>query len=146
MQPLGVYQTFAQAANFINGKYRYTNLEFFVQDTWKVTSRLTLDYGLRVRGCSRSTIPPCRRPPSCLRIGLPARRPRLYQPQMVNGVRSAVDPVTGQVLPAAQIGYIVPAREVSRTASCSLVSMANPSICKIAPPRSGDRVLALHGT
>ena len=43
----GVFQTFNQASSYPTGKYRYTNLEFYVQDTWKVQSRLTLDYGLR---------------------------------------------------------------------------------------------------
>ena len=37
-----------------------------------------------------------------------SQAPRLYQPQTVNGVRSAVDPITGQVLAAANIGLIVP--------------------------------------
>src|SRR5262249_51463743 len=38
---LGVYNQFTQAANFINGQYRYWNIEFYAQDTWKVTRRLT---------------------------------------------------------------------------------------------------------
>jgi len=29
------------------GYFRYNQLEFFVQDTWKITARLTLDYGMR---------------------------------------------------------------------------------------------------
>lgn len=43
----GVYTAFTQASNYLNGQYRYTNLEMYVQDTWKVTSRVTLDLGLR---------------------------------------------------------------------------------------------------
>jgi len=38
----------------------------------------------------------------------PAKAPRLYQPALINGVRSAFDPVTGQALPAYDIGLIVP--------------------------------------
>src|ERR1051326_3506725 len=44
---LGVYNTFDQASAYINGKYRYWNIEEFIQDTWKVTPRLTFDYGMR---------------------------------------------------------------------------------------------------
>jgi hypothetical protein len=31
---MGVYNTFSQAANMINGQYRYWNIEFYAQDTW----------------------------------------------------------------------------------------------------------------
>ena len=44
---IGVFQSFNQASAYPTGQYRYTNLEFYVQDTWKVRPRLTLDYGLR---------------------------------------------------------------------------------------------------
>lgn len=43
----GVYNTFNQASAYIIGKYRYNNVEFFAQDNWKVSSKLTLDYGMR---------------------------------------------------------------------------------------------------
>jgi outer membrane receptor protein involved in Fe transport len=45
---LGVYNTYIQANNFVKGLYRYWNIEGYVQDNWKVTRKLTLDYGLRV--------------------------------------------------------------------------------------------------
>jgi hypothetical protein len=43
----GVYNQFTQASGYFIGKYRYNNVEFFGQDNWKVSSRLTLDYGMR---------------------------------------------------------------------------------------------------
>jgi hypothetical protein len=45
---LGVYNTYEQASNFPTGKYRYWNIEGYAQDSWRVTRRLGLDFGLRV--------------------------------------------------------------------------------------------------
>ena len=44
---VGVCTSFTQASNFLMGEYRYTNFEMYVQDTWKVSRRVTLDLGLR---------------------------------------------------------------------------------------------------
>jgi hypothetical protein len=105
---LGVYNSFSQAANFINGQYRYWNVEFYAQDTWKVTRRLTLDYGLRAAWYQPQFDASLQASTFVLSQWQASQAPRLYVPQVVNGVRSAVDPVTGQVLPAADIGFIVP--------------------------------------
>jgi Carboxypeptidase regulatory-like domain/TonB-dependent Receptor Plug Domain len=45
---LGIYNSYVQASNFPKGLYRYWNIEGYVQDNWKATRRLTLDYGLRI--------------------------------------------------------------------------------------------------
>ncbi len=44
---LGIYNQFNQASGYYIGKYRYNNIEFFAQDNFKVSSRLTIDYGMR---------------------------------------------------------------------------------------------------
>lgn len=45
---LGSFNTYSQPnIGIFQGQYRSTNVEFYAQDNWKVTSRLTIDYGMR---------------------------------------------------------------------------------------------------
>jgi hypothetical protein len=106
----GVYQTFDQAQNYINGQYRYWNIEGFVQDTWKITPRITLDYGLRLSwyqpqydaSLQASTFVPG--------AWNPAAAPRLYVPAInpATHARAAYDAQTNTYLPAYDIGLEVP--------------------------------------
>ncbi|MBS1859502.1 MAG: carboxypeptidase regulatory-like domain-containing protein [Acidobacteria bacterium] len=84
------------------------NTEWFLQDTWKVTRRLTLDIGMRM-----SLVNPAYIKSDALSNFLanrfdPAQAVKLIQPAMVNGVRRGVDPVTGAVYPATYIGAEAP--------------------------------------
>lgn len=105
---LGIYRTYTQAAQWVMGRWVYDNVEWYVQDNWRVNDRLTLDYGMRFywmqpthdANDQASNFLPDRYDP--------AKAPRLYRPAIVNGVRVALDPVTGQTLPAVAIGRIVP--------------------------------------
>jgi hypothetical protein len=105
---LGIYQTYTQAAQWVQGNYVYNNFEWFVQDNWKVGDHLTLDYGVRFYWMQ-----PTHDTKNQTSNFVPSKysataAPRLYYPAMVNGVRVAQDRVTGQVLSAAAIGRIVP--------------------------------------
>ncbi len=102
---LGIFQSFAQSSKFIEGTWIYNNNEFYIQDNWRVTSRLTFDYGMRfvhqqpqydTTGQSANFIAD--------RWTLGAA-PVLYVPGCVGGVypcsgsnRQAMNPVTGQLL------------------------------------------------
>ncbi|HVJ05952.1 MAG TPA: TonB-dependent receptor [Candidatus Saccharimonadales bacterium] len=44
---LGNFSSFKQSSARPTGYFRYNQLEMYVQDTWKLTPRLTLDYGMR---------------------------------------------------------------------------------------------------
>jgi hypothetical protein len=105
---LGVFQTMDQSSAYINGKYRYWNIEGFVQDTWKITPRITLDYGLRISWYQPQYDSSLQASTFVLSAWDPAKAPRLYQPTLVNGTRMAIDPATGKTLPAYDIGLEVP--------------------------------------
>ena len=45
---LGIYNTYEQASVQLRNDFVYDNVEGYLQDTWKLTPRLTLDYGLRL--------------------------------------------------------------------------------------------------
>ena len=86
----------------------YWNVEFYAQDSWKATRRLTLNFGIR-----GNFVPPLYEKNDLLTnfdpdAYDPARKVVLYQPALSNGVRVARDPVSGAVAPAVLIGAIVP--------------------------------------
>jgi hypothetical protein len=83
---------------------------WFLQDSWKVTRRLTLEIGMRFamdqpwqlsaneQGASWS-----------VETYNPANAPQLYQPALNgSGQRAAQNPATGALLPAVLIGALVP--------------------------------------
>ncbi len=105
---IGVYNQMDQSSAYINGMYRYWNIEGFVQDTWKITPRISLDYGIRISWYQPQFDASSQASTFVLSAWDPAKAPRLYQPGFVNGVRMAVDPVTGQSLPFYNIGLEVP--------------------------------------
>jgi hypothetical protein len=105
---IGVYTSYNQASAYLTGKYRYTNVEWYLQDQWKITRRLTLDYGLRfywIQPQFDADLQTATFLPSRFDF---AQAVRLYQPIMSNGRRLGFDPVTGQTVPGSNIGKIVP--------------------------------------
>jgi hypothetical protein len=84
------------------------NMDVYAQDTWKLTRKLTLDYGIRF-----SEAPWFHQNDGKAAIFDPARyvpgnAPRQYTPAIINGVRAGYDAVTGQVVSAGFISAYVP--------------------------------------
>ncbi|HEY6344809.1 MAG TPA: Plug domain-containing protein [Bryobacteraceae bacterium] len=104
----GCFMSYTQINQDPLPNYPYYNFEFYGQDTWKATRRLTVNYGLRA-----SFIAPFHDSLGYMSNFLPStynssQAVEFYQPTLSNGVRSALNPGTGQILPAVYIGAIVP--------------------------------------
>ena len=106
---LGVFDSYTESNARYGANERQSIIEWFIQDTWKVTRRLTLDYGMRF-GWYNQMYPNNAGQQSVLALGLynTSQVPPLYIPALQGKTRVAQNPVTGQFLPAAYIGLFVP--------------------------------------
>ena len=105
---LGYFTNYTESQSRPSNEGRKTSTAFFVQDTWKLNRKLTVDYGMRFVWYnqwyhSRK-----------LAAGWDSARfelskvPALYRPIGTPQGRRAVDPRTGAILPAVFIGAFVP--------------------------------------
>lgn len=104
---IGSFNNYQEIDAFSEVKGRRNIAEFYLQDTWKASRRLTVDYGMRFLWYTPwfSTQPAAVFVPERYD---PAKAPRLYQPARVNGANVALDPATGQTLPNIFVGTFVP--------------------------------------
>ncbi len=105
---LGNITSYSQATARAVFNVKYWNAEFYIQDNWRVTQRLTLDIGLRfyhqtpqvdINGTFSNFVP--------ANFDKSAS-PRVYIPGTSAGKRVAIDPGTGTVAPVAYIGLYRP--------------------------------------
>ena len=106
---IGNFDTYSESNNWPVGSYLFTTTEWYVQDNWRVSRRLTLDYGFRFYHVpatvdlnhTLATFDP--------RYYLASQAPVLYRPgKNAAGASVAVNPVTGDTAPAVYVGQFVP--------------------------------------
>lgn len=107
---LGNFDSYTESNARYGANERQSIVEWFVQDTWKVSRRLTLDYGLRFSWFNEM-YPNYAGQQSVFALDryVPGSAPVLYAPAFnASHQRVAENPLTGELLSAAYIGDFVP--------------------------------------
>ena len=119
---VGVFRRYSQGSKFVEGSMLYNNTEFYVQDNWKVNSRLTIDAGVRFTRQQPQYDQFQQMSNFFPELWTAGAAPVLYIAGCSNGAvtcsgntRNAMNPITGQILTApgspntqAAIGTPVP--------------------------------------
>jgi hypothetical protein len=84
-------------------------MEWYVQDNWKTTKRLTLDYGLRFSYDRPTTLNNNEGGQFIPSLYNRSKMPAMFYPALDSrGLRAAQNPLTGELFPASYIGRFVP--------------------------------------
>jgi hypothetical protein len=105
---LGVFSQYTETDKYRDTSNRAWMSEFYAQDTFAITPRVTLDYGARFVWYTPYVKVDDQVANFDPAVYDPAKAPRLYYPATVNGTRVAQDPVTGETQNAIFIGAYVP--------------------------------------
>ena len=105
---LGNYDTYQETTNRVDYAPITTVVEWFVQDTWRVTNRLTLTPGVRFTDALPLSPNNNNAANFVPYLYNPSQAPVLYRPEVVNGQKVTVNPLTGAVVLPVYSGLIVP--------------------------------------
>jgi Carboxypeptidase regulatory-like domain len=120
---LGYFDSSVQVTNFVDVSNTAKALQWYAQDNWRVSRKLSLNYGVRftydipqaITGGQGAILHFDRYDPSAA--------PVLFQPVLVNGERMMENPLNGETFPAAYLDYYVPG---SGTTAPGTVSIGSP--------------------
>ena len=101
---LGNFTSYTEPTTRLRPQADNYNVDWYVQDSWRATRRLTLELGLRV-----AWGPPYRQLDGNTSAWAwsrydPSKAPVLYRPTLVGGKRLALNPLTNETAPAVLIG------------------------------------------
>ncbi len=116
---LGVFTSYNERDNRVDAEVRHWQWDAYAQDSWRLSPRFTMDYGLRVthhgavyetRGMNSAFDPDLWNPaqaadlfrPFCRPSGVPGNQACATQN------RAAINPITGQIVSQAYVGTVVP--------------------------------------
>ncbi|HUQ92681.1 MAG TPA: hypothetical protein VM120_13460 [Bryobacteraceae bacterium] len=141
---LGNFFSYTEAFTSPQMRLKIWNMAGFVQDTWKMSRKLTLDLGFRLAWHNWWT----HLIPNQAAAFVPGRydaskAPVFFRPISTPQGRRGVNPLTGEVVPAVYIGGFVPEREALQMAWCSIQTPVTPTPSAILTRRGISPELAL---
>ncbi len=115
---LGFFDSSVQVTNFIDDSNTAKALQWYAQDNWRVSHRLSLNYGVRfsydipqaITGGQGAVLQFDRYDPSVALV--------LFQPVLVNGQRMMENPLNGETFPAAYLDFYVPGSGTIAPGNC----------------------------
>jgi len=138
---LGYFDTSVQVTNFVDDSNTAKALQWYAQDNWRVSRKLSLNYGVRFTYDIPQAITGGQGAILHFDKYDPSAAPVLFQPVLVNGERMMENPLNGETFPAAYLNYYVPG---SGTIAPGTVGVGSPdwrgifhSQHVIAEPRLG---------
>jgi len=105
---LGIFNNYTEATFRPLALRHSVGVDWFVQDNWKVSRRLTLDYGVRVTWWAPFTNWDNKMATFVPGLYDPSKKVKLIYPAVVNGTKVGINPVTNQTYPSVLIGFIAP--------------------------------------
>jgi Carboxypeptidase regulatory-like domain len=108
---LGQITTYTESMGRVPDNRWQTTWAWYGQDTWRISRKVTFNYGLRMYKWSTPYSPTGEASGFSFERFDPTwggKPPVLYRPVLVNGVRRAQNPLTGETLPTPFIGQMVP--------------------------------------
>jgi len=105
---LGVFNTYTEPSARPSPVHVARNVEWFAQDNWRLTRRLTLDWGVRFYIITPSFVEGDRLSGFDPAAFNPSRQVQLIQPGRQGTQRVGIHPRTGEVLPPVLIGALAP--------------------------------------
>src|SRR5579872_4651661 len=138
---LGHFDTSVQVTNFVDDSNTAKALQWYAQDNWRVSRKLSLNYGVRFSYDIPQAITGGQGAILHFDKYDPSAAPVLFQPVLVNGERMMKNPLNGETFPASYLDYYVPG---SGTIAPGTVTVGSPdwrgifhSQHVIAEPRFG---------
>jgi hypothetical protein len=114
------------------------DFEGYIQDNWKITKKLTLDYGMRYYYVTPFTEVNNQVSAFVPSQYNPADAVRLIAPALVGGVRVGIDPGTGKQYPAADIGALSPS--IGNPSNGMVAAYARGSLPRSLTPGAGLQI------